>query len=111
MHAQHACSKHALKLLQALKRCPLACCTVRRRGTSYHAEALFIPRVPVSGMRFLVSSPIGMMPNRYRRRASCWSPRLTLVALAAAHVAIRGAAADEPDDWEDEGGEEAAFSQ
>ena len=30
-----------------------------------------------------------------------------LVALAAAHVAIRGAAADEPDDWEYEGGEEA----
>ena len=35
------------------------------------------------------------------------APLDRLVALAAAHVAIRGAAADEPDDWEYEGGEEA----
>ena len=35
------------------------------------------------------------------------APLDRLVTLAPAHLAIRGAAADEPDDWEYEGGEEA----
>ena len=35
------------------------------------------------------------------------APLDRLVTLAPAHLAIRGAAADEPDDWEYKGGEEA----